>query len=153
MSVKAQAELLSLNRTSLYYKSKGPSEREVQLTRRIDAIYTECPFYGSRKIKAQLRREGWQVNRKLVQRLMRQMGLEAVCPKPNLSKRGAGKEHQIYPYVLRHFKLTRPQQLYGIDVLLIMFLPSDYGERSNMSASIYTNLKIPRKPAPLLEST
>jgi putative transposase len=119
LSVKAQAELLSLNRTSLYYKSKGPSEREVQLTRRIDEIYTECPFYGSRKIKAQLRREGWQVNRKLVQRLMRMMGLEALCPKPNLSKPGEGKEHKVYPYLLRHFSLTRPQQLYGIDITYI----------------------------------
>jgi putative transposase len=70
LSVKSQAELLSLNRTGLYYKAKGPSEQEVQLRRRIDEIYTECPFYGSRKIKAQLCREGWRVNRKLVQRLM-----------------------------------------------------------------------------------
>jgi putative transposase len=119
LSVKAQAELLSLNRTSLYYKSKGPSEREVQLTRRIDEIYTASPFYGSRKIRAQLCREGWQVNRKLVQRLMRQMGLEAICPKPNLSKPGAGQEHQVYPYLLRHFKLEKPTQLYGIDITYI----------------------------------
>lgn len=119
LGVKAQAELLSLSRTSLYYQPKGSSEREIQLTRRIDEINTASPFYGSRKIKAQLCREGWQVNRKLVQRLMRQMGLEAVCPKPNLSKRGEGKEHQIYPYLLRYFKLERPQQLYGIDITYI----------------------------------
>jgi putative transposase len=110
---------LGLNRTGLYYKPKEPSERELALKRRIDEIYTATPFYGSRKIKEQLRREGWQVNRKLVQRLMREMGLEAICPKPNLSKRGEGSEHRIYPYVLRRYVVARPGQLYGIDITYI----------------------------------
>ena len=85
IAIKTQAELLSLNRTSLYYKPVGVSEEEVALKNRIDEIYTEHPFYGSRRIAAVLRREGREVNRKAVQRHMREMGIAGVCPGPILS--------------------------------------------------------------------
>jgi len=108
--------LLSLNRTSLYYQPKPPSPREVALKHRIDEIYTEHPFYGSRKIAAVLRPD-FIVNRKAVQRHMREMGIAAIAPGPNLSKRR--QEHQIYPYLLRNLKITQPNQVWGIDITYI----------------------------------
>jgi putative transposase len=97
--LKRQAELLGIARSSLYYQKKPIGEYELKLMERIDQIYTDCPFYGSRKISRLLRTEGLIVNRKRVQRLMRLMGIEAVYPKPNLSFNG--KEHLVYPYLLK----------------------------------------------------
>ena len=105
LPIKTQAELLGLNRTHLYYKPRGPSEEELALKREIDEIYTEFPFYGSRRITAVLRSRGWHVNRKAVQRHMREMGLEAIYPKANLSRRN--QEHRVYPYCVE-FGSTRP---------------------------------------------
>jgi len=99
LPITKQAELLGLNRSGLYYKPKPPSEEELALKRAIDEIYTEHPYYGSRRITAELRRRSWHVNRKAVQRHMREMGLEAVYPGPNLSRRN--QEHRVYPYLLR----------------------------------------------------
>lgn len=82
---KSQAELLGLYRTSLYYQPVEPSAEEVALKHRFDDLYTESPFYGSRRITGCLRREGQLVNRKQVQRHMREMGIEGRAPKPNLS--------------------------------------------------------------------
>src|SRR5438128_492215 len=78
--VTRQADLLSLARSSLYYHPVGPSPEEVALKHRIDEIYTQAPFYGSRRIAAQLDREGVGVNRKAVQRHMQEMGLAGVAP-------------------------------------------------------------------------
>lgn len=117
LSVKAQAELLGLNRSSLYYKPVGPSEEELALKRRIDEIYTDCPFYGSRRITAQLQKEGFQVNRKAVQRHMREMGIAGICPGPNLSRRN--QEHQVFPYLLRGLQITGPNHVWGIDITYI----------------------------------
>lgn len=84
-AIKTQAELLGLNRTSLYYQPVPPSPQEVALKHRIDELYTQSPFYGSRRITACLKREGVRVNRKQVQRHMREMGIEGIAPRPNLS--------------------------------------------------------------------
>jgi putative transposase len=97
--VNTQADLLSLNRSSLYYQPLPPSAEELWIKRRIDEIYTACPFYGSRKITVELNKERL-INRKAVQRHMREMGLSAICPGPNLSKRRA--DHAIFPYLLRN---------------------------------------------------
>src|SRR5678815_3010610 len=88
-SLKDQAALLSLNRSSLYYRPVEPATEELALKRRIDEIYTATPFYGTRRITAQLRREGRVVNRKAVARHMHEMGLTAIYPGPNLSRRAA----------------------------------------------------------------
>jgi HTH-like domain len=85
LSVRIQAELLSVNRSAVYYQPQPPSPEEVRLKHRIDEIYTKCPFYGSRKITAQLQLEGVEVNRKAIQRHMREMGIEGIHPGPNLS--------------------------------------------------------------------
>ncbi len=106
--------MLSINRSSLYYQPKPPGEREIKLKHRIDEIYTSCPFYGARRVRWQLKQEGWQISRKTVARYMRQMGLEAICPKPNLSKRAL--QHRIYPYLLRNLTITEPNQVWGIDI-------------------------------------
>lgn len=117
LSIKKQAELLSLNRSSLYYHPVPLSPEEIAIKHRIDEIYTEFPFYGSRRITAQLRREGFLVNRKAVQRHMREMGIAAIYPKSNLSRRN--HEHRVYPYLLRGLPITYPNQVWGIDITYI----------------------------------
>ena len=117
LSIKKQAELLSLNRSSLYYQPVPPSPKEIAIKHRIDEIYTAFPFYGSRRITAQLRKEGFWVNRKAVQRHIREMGLAANYPGPNLSRHNL--EHRIYPYLLRNLDITPPNQVWGIDITYI----------------------------------
>lgn len=95
----------------------GPSPEEIAIKHRIDEIYTEHPYYGSRRITAQLRREGLEVNRKAVQRHMREMGIAGICPGPNLSKRN--QQHKVYPYLLRNLEVTHPDQVWGIDITYI----------------------------------
>jgi len=116
LSLSTQAGLLSLNRSSLYYVPVPPTPAELSLKRRIDEIYTAQPFYGSRKITAVLRQE-LTVNRKTVQRHMREMGLAALVPGPILSQRAP--EHRVFPYLLRGLAITRPNQVWGIDITYI----------------------------------
>jgi putative transposase len=116
LTLTTQADLLSLNRSGLYYQPVPPSAEEVALKHRIDAIYTKYPFYGSRKIVVALRPE-FNVNRKAVQRHMREMGIAGIAPGPNLSKRSAA--HKIYPYLLRNVRVTRPNQVWGIDITYV----------------------------------
>jgi len=115
--LSVQAELLSLSRSSLYYQPVLPSTEEVALKHRIDAIYTAYPFYGSRRITVQLRREGMMLNRKAVQRHMREMGIAGICPGPNLSQRNLA--HRIYPYLLRQLTAAYPNHIWGIDITYI----------------------------------
>lgn len=117
LPVNTQAELLSLNRSSLYYQPVPPSAEEIALKHRIDELYTAHPYYGYRKITAQLQREEIEVNHKVVARHMREMGLAAIYPGPNLSKRA----HQaaIYPYLLRNVTASTPNQVWGIDITYI----------------------------------
>jgi putative transposase len=117
LPLSVQAQLLSVSRSSLYYRPIPPSAEEIALKHRIDAIFTESPFYGSRRITAALRREGVLVNRKAVQQHMREMGLEAIGPGPDGSKRQPGQ--QVYPYLLRDLAITRPNQVWGIDITYI----------------------------------
>jgi putative transposase len=112
-----QADLLSLSRASLYYKPVAPSPEEIRVKHRIDEIYTKYPFYGSRRICVQLQYEGVEINRKAVQRHMREMGIEGIAPGPNLSRRNTA--HRIYPYLLRGLQITRPNQVWGIDITYI----------------------------------
>lgn len=117
LSLKEQAALLGLSRSSLYYRPLGPSPEEVALKHRIDAIYTATPFYGARRIAAQLAREGHPCNRKTVARYMAEMRLTAIYPGPNLSKRAA--QHAIYPYLLRDLPIVRPNQVWGVDITYV----------------------------------
>ena len=95
LPLTVQCQLLGVSRSSLYYRPQAVAPEEVALKQRIDELYTDFPFYGSRRIRAQLRREGHQINRKRVQRYMREMGIYAICPGPNLSRRA--QESQVFP--------------------------------------------------------
>ncbi len=112
-----QATLLGVSRSSLYYQPRPPSAEEIALKHRNDEIYTQYPFYGSRRIREHLHRDGWQINRKAVQRHMREMGLEAMYPGPNLSKRR--QQDQIYPYLLRGVTVSQPNHVWGIDITYV----------------------------------
>lgn len=116
ITVKRQADLLSVNRTSIYRSSVGKQESDenVQIMHRIDQIYMEHPYFGYRRMTRFLRDQGIHVNRKRIRRLMQRMGLEAIYPKPNLSKR----LHTQYtrPYLLRGLSIDRPDQVWGIDI-------------------------------------
>jgi putative transposase len=117
LPISTQARLLHLNRSSLYYQPMPPSSEEVAFKHRIDEIFTDCPFYGYRKIAAQLHREGRAINEKTVAKYMREMGLMAIYPGPNVSKRA----HQagIYPYLLRNITASAPNHIWGIDITYI----------------------------------
>jgi len=95
---------------------------DYNLIKEIDKQFTETPFYGSRKIKAHLSRKGYRVNRKKIQRLMREMGIEAIYPKPNLSRRN--DDHKIYPYLLKNMDICRPNQVWACD---ITYIPTPMG--------------------------
>ena len=117
LSLKAQGELLSLHRSSLYYSAKPVDERELLIKRQIDEIYTACPCYGVRKITAQLRVNGLVVNHKAVARHMREMGLVAVQPGPKTSH--ATPEYTVYPYLLRGVAASYPNHSWGVDITYI----------------------------------
>jgi putative transposase len=90
---------------------------DLTLMHMIDETYTKAPFYGSRRMTASLRRNGYQVNRKRVQRVMRLMGIEAIYPRPNLSR--PHPKHTIYPYLLRGLHINHRNQVWGIDITYI----------------------------------
>lgn len=117
LSVDRQCELLSLCRSSYYrYLSANRSESadNLRLMSLIDEEYTRRPFYGTRKMRDYLRRNGHRVNRKRIQRLMRLMGLRSVAPSPNTSQ--PNKAHTVYPYLLRDVAVTRPNQVWATDI-------------------------------------
>jgi len=118
ISIRQQCSLLALTRSVYYRKPKPISKEDIRIMNLLDEIYTKRPFFGSRRMKKELfKRKGIRVNRKRIQRLMRQMGLEAIYPKPNLSRRNI--EHKIYPYLLRNLAVTRPNQVWATDITYI----------------------------------
>ncbi len=122
MSVRRQCALIGLNRSTLYYEPAPETPANLALMRLIDEQYTRCPFYGSRRITRWLVRQGYEVNRKRVRRLLRVMGLEAIYPKPNLS---AGRGHKVYPYLLRDVAVERVNQVWSADITYVP-LPSGF---------------------------
>lgn len=120
LSIRRQCSLLGLNRSSYYYEPVGESEFNLDLMRRIDQQYLKTPFYGSPKMTAWLRREGFQVNHKRIERLMRVMGLEAITPGPKTSRRHPA--HPIYPYLLAGLEITKPNQVWSTDITYIPML-------------------------------
>jgi len=114
--------LLSISRSGLYYRPKGPSDKELDLMRMIDCQYLLTPFYGARKMAAWLKSRGHVVSRKRVRRLMRLMGLRAVYRRPRTSTPAQG--HKVYPYLLREMQITRPNQAWAAD---ITYIPMERG--------------------------
>jgi putative transposase len=117
LSVRRQCQLLGLNRSSLYYEPASATEENLRLMRLIDREYTAHPFLGSRRLTKWLIEQGEEVNRKRVQRLMRLMGLEAIYPRPKLSV--AGRDHRIYPYLLRNVSIERADQVWSTDITYV----------------------------------
>lgn len=116
-SVRHQCGLLGINRSTLYYEPVEADLKTLVLMNLIDEEYTRHPFYGSRKMTVCLRELGYFINRKRIQRLMRLMGLEAIYPKPNLSKHS--EKHKVYPYLLRGIDIIRPNQVWATDITYI----------------------------------
>ncbi len=117
VSILRQCDMLKISRSSVYYKRKRVKKEDLELMRIIDKQYLKTPVYGSRSMRNYLRRLGYNINRKRVQRLMRLMGLEAIYPKPKTSK--PHPEHKIYPYLLRGLKIRRSNQVWTTDITYI----------------------------------
>ena len=115
--VVAQCRLLKVARSSLYYRPAAVSADDLAVMRRMDELHLAWPFYGSRRMTAVLRREGWPVNRKRIKRLMRIMVLEAIYQKPNTSRKHP--DHKVYPYLLRGLVIDRPNQVWCADISYI----------------------------------
>ena len=117
LPVTRQAELLNVSRGSVYYLPKPMGDADLKLMRRIDELHLEHPFAGSRMLRDLLCQEGVHVGRKHVATLMRRMGIEALYRRPNTSRKHPG--HPIYPYLLRHLAVTRPNQVWAMDITYI----------------------------------
>ena len=117
LSVRRQCELLELNRSSYYHEPAGETTENLRLMRRIDEQYLKTPLYGSRRMAAWLVREGEEVNRKRVKRLMSLMGLEAIHPGPRTTVRNP--DHKVYPYLLRGVAIERRDQVWSTDITYI----------------------------------
>lgn len=122
LPVSRQCALLDLPRSTFYHTPEPVTDEELKLMALIDRCHLTHPFYGSRRIRDWLEDQGYTVNRKRVQRLMRTMGLEALYPKRNLSL--ANQTHKIYPYLLRNLTIDRPNQVWATD---ITFIPMAHG--------------------------
>ena len=122
VSIRRQCALLALPRASVYYRPSGVDNDDLDLMRRIDRLYLQFPFFGSRKIARQLSAEGQPVNRKRVQRLMRLIGIHATAPGPNTGK--PHPQHTVYPYLLRGLTIDRPNQVFATD---ITYIPMAHG--------------------------
>lgn len=117
LPISQQTRLLELSRSSVYYRSRPVSDKDLALMRRIDEIHLEHPFAGARMLRAMLRLEGKEVGRRHIGTLMKKMGIEALYRKTNTSKRN--REHRIYPYLLRGLSIIRPNQVWAMDTTYI----------------------------------
>lgn len=117
LSLSRQCRLLSIGRSSFYYAAKGESPETLALMRRIDELFLKYPFYGSRQMARQLRREGVDVGRHRVRRLMRLMGLQAIYQAPRTST--PHPEHRVYPYLLKGMAIERANQVWCADITYI----------------------------------
>ena len=115
--VYRQCELIGLPRSSYYYEARKESEYNLLLMSLIDEEYSRTPFYGTRRMTAYLIRQGYEVNRKRIQRLMRLMGIEALYPKKKLST--ASPEDKKYPYLLKDVAIIEPDQVWSADITYI----------------------------------
>ncbi|AEK58271.1 integrase catalytic subunit [Acidithiobacillus caldus SM-1] len=119
ISLRRQCELAGVARATIYAQRKAvkPNAEDVELMNAIDALYTETPYFGSRRMTVCLRNLGFLVNRKRVQRLMRQMGLAGMAPGPHTST--PHPEHKVYPYLLRGLVIERPGQVWSTDITYV----------------------------------
>ena len=117
LSISRQCRLLNINRSTYYYKKRPIKLIDLNLMKLIDKQYLKTPTWGSRSMRNHLRRQGYKVNRKRVQRLMRLMGLEAIYPKRRTSR--PHPDHKVYPYLLRKLKIDHPNQVWAADITYV----------------------------------
>ena len=117
LSVVRQCQILKLSRSTAYYQPTPVSTMELTLMRRIDALHLDYPFAGARMLRDLLRREGQAIGRRHVATLMRRMGITAVYRRPHTSQRHPA--HTVYPYLLRHLEITRPNHVWAADITYI----------------------------------
>ena len=117
LPVSRQCVLLGIARSSFYYRPRPETAEELDILKRLDRIFTNDPVYGSRRLQVALFREGISIGRRRVRRLMRKLGLWAVRPKRNTSKRHP--EHEVYPYLLRGKTIDQPIQVWAADITYI----------------------------------
>jgi putative transposase len=122
LSIRRQCELVGIARSGFYYEPVAETEENLVLMRRLDELHLEHPVYGSRRLLVLLQREGREINRKRVIRLLQLMGVEALYPKRALSRPGEG--HRIYPYLLKGLEISGPDQVWCSD---ITYVPMAYG--------------------------
>jgi len=122
LSIVRQCELIGIARSSYYYTGKGEDPLNLELMRVMDKQYLSTPWYGSRQMARHLRRQGYDVGRKRVRRLMRKMGLTAIYQAPRTTK--PHPEHRVYPYLLRDLTIERANQVWCAD---ITYSPMDRG--------------------------
>jgi putative transposase len=139
--------LLGVNRSTIYYQKQGAKPSDLAVMRLLDEQYMRTPHYGVERMTAQLKRKGIEVGPKRVRRLMRLMGLEAIYPKPRLSRPGS-REHRKYPYLLRGLTIKRPNHVWAADITYIrlwrgfVYLVAimDWSSRYVLSWSLSTTL-------------
>jgi putative transposase len=117
LSIRRQCGLLGIARSGVYRRPRPANDNDLGLMRRLDELFTRWPFLGSRRLAKMLREEGHAINRKRVQRLMRQMGIEALGPRPRTTRPAPG--HKVYPYLLRELVIDRPNQVWAADITYI----------------------------------
>lgn len=117
LSICRQCELVSISRAAFYRQPAGETPENLELMRIIDEAFMEMPWYDSRQMARHLRRQGWCVGRKRVRRLMRKIGLSSIYQAPKTSE--PHPQHRIYPYLLRHLAIERPDQVWFADVTYI----------------------------------
>jgi len=117
LSITGQAEVLKISRSSVYYLPRPVSPDDLATMRRLDRLHLEFPFAGSRMLRGLLAAEGCKIGRRHVKTLMRRMGIEALYRRPRTTKPEPG--HKICPYLLRGMEITRPNQVWAMDITYI----------------------------------
>jgi len=117
LPITKQAEVLRISRGSVYYLPRPVSASDLEVMRRLDRLHLEFPFAGSRMLRGLLAAEGCQLGRRHVKTLMQRMGIEALYRRPRTTKPEPG--HKIYPYLLRGIEITRPNQVWAMDITYI----------------------------------
>src|SRR5215470_10916539 len=117
LSIRRQCHLLGIARSGVYRPPRAANDNDLGLMRRLDELFTQWPFLGSRRLATMLRDDGHAINRKRLQRLMRQMGIAALAPKPRTTKPAPG--HKVYPYLLRDMVIDQPNQVWAADITYI----------------------------------
>ena len=117
LPITSQAKALNISRSSVYYLPRAVPAADLAIMRRIDELHLDFPFAGSRMLRDLLNAEGVAIGRRHVATLMKRMGIEAIYRRPNTSKPAPG--HKIYPYLLRNLPITRPDQVWAMDITYI----------------------------------